>query len=64
MESAQKELLRVLLNRLADRDLISRDVCRNAVDLVCAAEDLPELIQCPGGLPREEVADGYSQNPQ
>lgn len=64
MESAQKEVLRVLLNRLADRGLICQDVCANAIDLVSSTLDLPELLQYPGRLTKEEVADEYPQNPQ
>lgn len=53
MESAQRELMRVLLGRVFSRGLISKTTYSKAVDLVHSAIDLPELFGCPVCLTKE-----------
>lgn len=47
MESAQREMVSVLLTRLQEVGLISRTTYSKAVDLVYSSIDLPELFQYP-----------------
>lgn len=49
MESAQKELFAVLLRRLFERGLISRDTYRFAADSVSAADAPQPAPNPPGG---------------
>lgn len=49
LESAQKELFAVLLRRLFERGLISRDTYRFAADSVSAADDPQPAPNPPGG---------------
>ena len=52
MESAQRELVSVLLNHIRTLGLISNSTCSRAVDLVHSA-DLPELFRYPVCLTEE-----------
>ena len=54
MESAQRELISVLLGRISAQGLISRSTYLKAEDLVHSVIDFPELFQYPVCLPKEE----------
>ena len=51
MESAQQELMGVLLKAVYDRGLLSKAAYLNAVDLVHSTMDIPPLFSCPACLP-------------
>ena len=53
MESAQRELLSVLLRNIFSRGLISKTTYLKAEDLVHSAIDFPELFQYPVCLTKE-----------
>ena len=53
MESAQKELLSVLLGVVFSRGLISKTTYLKAVDLVHSVTDFPEFFRYPVCLTRE-----------
>ena len=53
MESAQKELLSVLLGDVFSRGLISKATYLKAEDLVHSAMDFPELFRYPVCLKKE-----------
>ena len=53
MESAQKELLSVLLGDVFSRGLISKTTYLKAEDLVHSVIDFPELFQYPVCLTKE-----------
>ena len=53
MESAQRELLSVLLGNIFSRGLISKTTYLKAEDLVHSVIDLPELFQYPVCLTKE-----------
>lgn len=64
MESAQRELLSVLLGRLREEGLLSRSTYSGAVDLVHSVMDISELMRYPVCLTEEGNAHEYSQDPQ
>lgn len=47
MESAQRELMSVLLRTVYDRGLLSRAAYLSAVDLVYSVINIPPFFQCP-----------------
>lgn len=53
MESAQRELMSVLLGEVFSRGLISKTTYLKAEDLVYSAIDFPELFQHPVCLTKE-----------
>ena len=53
MESAQQELMNVLLGTVHDRGLLSKTAYLNAVDLVYSAMDIPPLFRCSVCLTKE-----------
>lgn len=53
MESAQRELLNILLQTVYDRGLLSKTTYLSAVDLVHSAMDIPPLFQFPVRLTKE-----------
>ena len=57
MESAQRELMSVLLGDIFSRGLISKTTYLKAEDLVHSVIDFPELFQYPVCLTKE--ASGY-----
>ncbi len=57
MESAQRELLSVLLGRIHSLGLISDFAYSKAMDLVHSVADFPELFQYPVCLTKE--ANGH-----
>lgn len=57
MESAQRELLSVLLENIFSRGLISRSTYLKAEDMVYSAADLPELFRCPACAAEEADDD-------
>ena len=59
MESAQKELLSVLLGDVFSRGFISKTTYLKAEDLVHSVIDFPELFQYPVCLTKE--AGGYER---
>lgn len=54
LESAQKEILIVLLQCLKARGLVSESACSRAVDLVYSAADIPPLLRFPVCLTEED----------
>lgn len=64
MESAQRELISVLLERLFDLGLISKTTCLKAEDLVHSVIDLPELFRYPVCLTEEVCTLECAQNTQ
>ena len=57
MESAQRELVSVLLQAVYTRGLLSKTTYLNAVDLVHSTADIPPFFRCPVRLTEE--ASGY-----
>ena len=53
MESAQRELMCVLLNVIYTRGLLSKTTYLNAVDLVHSTLDIPPLFRYPVCLTKE-----------
>lgn len=64
MESAQKELVKVLLDHVRSLGLISDFTYSKAVDLVHSAIDFPELFQYPVCLTKEAEIHECAQNTQ
>ena len=64
MESAQKELLSVLLEQIFSLGLISKTTYLKAEDLVHSAIDLPKLFQYPVCLTKEVPALECAQDTQ
>ena len=62
MESAQRELLSVLLGEVFTRGLISKTVYLRAEDLVHSATDFPELFRYPVCLTKEAGNDERTQD--
>lgn len=60
MESAQRELVSVLLDHIRSLGLISNSAYSGAVDLVHSVIDFPELFQYPVCLTKEAGADECS----
>lgn len=56
MESTQRDLVSVLLNRLQEAGLISKTTYFKAVNLVHSSIDLPMLFQYPVCLTKEVSA--------
>ena len=53
MESAQRELLSVLLGAVYERGLLSKTTYLSAMDLVHSVIDIPPLFQYPVRLTKE-----------
>ena len=53
MESAQRELVSVLLDRIRSLGLISDSTCGRAVDLVHSMDSFPSFFQYPVCFSRE-----------
>ena len=53
MESAQRELMCVLLNEICTRGLLSKTTYLDAVDLVHSTLDIPPLFRYPVCLTKE-----------
>lgn len=64
MESAQKDMLDVLLGRVFELGLISESTYKAARSSLAAKSDIPELLCYPVCTPKEENADGDTQNTQ
>ena len=64
MESAQRELVSVLLERVFTLGLISKTTYLKAEDLVHSVIDLPELFQYPVCLPKEAEIHECTQDTQ
>ena len=62
MESAQRELMSVLLGRVLSLGLISKSTYSKAEDLLYSGVDLPEFFIYPECVMKEEVADECPQN--
>lgn len=62
MESAQRELLNVLLERVFSLGLISETTYLSARDSVASMKDLPELLWDPVCLAEEAAMDGSAQD--
>lgn len=62
MESAQRELLSVLLGRVLSLGLISKTTYQNAADSVHSVIDLPELLRYPVCRAREAITVECTQN--
>lgn len=64
MESAQREMVSVLLARLQEVGLISKTTYSKAVDLVHSSIDLPKLFLYPVCLTKEVSALECAQDTQ
>lgn len=64
MESAQRELVSVLLDHIRSLGLISNAAYLGAVDLVHSAIDFPELFQYPVCLTKEAGGHECAQDTQ
>ena len=64
MESAQRELVSILLDTLYTRGLLSKTAYLNAVDLVHSVIDFPELFQYPVCLTEEANEHECAQDTQ
>lgn len=64
MESAQKDLLSVLLEHVYSLGLISKVTYLQAADLVHSATDLPEFFQRSVCLTKEDSQNECAQNAQ
>lgn len=62
MESAQRELLNVLLERVFSLGFISETTYLSARDSVASMKDLPELLWDPVCLAEEAAMDGSTQD--
>lgn len=64
MESAQRELVKVLLDHIRSLGLISDFTYSRAVDLVHSVTDFPELFQVPVRLTKEADTRECAQDTQ
>lgn len=64
MESAQRELVKALLEHILSQGLISKTTYSKAVDLVHSVIDFPELFQYPVCLTKEVLAHECTQDTQ
>lgn len=62
MESAQRELLAVLLKHVFSLGLISKATYLSARNSVASITDLPELLRPPVRPAKGAAADGSAQN--
>ena len=62
MESAQRELLAVLLKHVFSLGLISKTAYLSAQNSVASMMDLPELLGYPVCLTKGAAMDGSTQN--
>ena len=53
MEHAQRELVRILLETIYTRGLLSKNAYLNAVDLVHSVSDIPPFFRYPACLTEE-----------
>ena len=60
MESAQQELMSVLLDTVHGQGLLSKNTYLNAVDLVHSALDIPTLFRYPVCLTKEAGQREYT----
>ena len=60
----QKEVLRVLLDTLMEKELIAKSTYDGAVNLVNSHMDFPEFFWYPVCCHKEENENGCSQNPK
>ncbi len=64
MESAQRELMAVLLKAVYARGLLSKAAYLKAVDMAYSLTDLPEFFQYPARLTEEANGLGCTQDTQ
>ncbi len=64
MESAQRELVSVLLDHIRSLGLISNSTYSGAVDLVHSVMDFPEFFRHPVCLTKEVAGHEYTQDTQ
>ena len=64
MESAQRELVSVLLDTLYTRGLLSKTTYLNAVDLVHSVMDIPPFFRYPVCLTKEASGHECAQDTQ
>ena len=64
MESAQRELVSVLLDTLYTRGLLSKTTYLNAVDLVHSVMDIPPFFRYPVCLTKEAEIRERAQDTQ
>ena len=64
MESAQRELVSVLLDHIRSLGLISNSTYYGAVDLVHSVIDFPEFFQYPVCLTKEASEHEHTQDTQ
>ena len=63
MESAQRDMLAVLLKRVFERGLISEAAYRSARNTLASSACLPELLRYPVCPAKETMTDGGTENP-
>ena len=64
MEHAQRELVRVLLETIYTRGLLSKNAYLNAVDLVHSVMDIPPFFRYPVCLTEEASGHECTQDTQ
>ena len=64
MESAQRELVSVLLEAVYTRSLLSKTTYLNAVDLVYSVMDIPPFLRYPACLTKEASGLECAQDTQ
>ena len=62
MESAQRELLCVLLRRLNELGLIDKATCMGAEDLVHSGMEIPRLFRCSVCMTGEDKGNERMEN--
>lgn len=63
MDSAQREVMAVLIRDLCSRGLISQSTCRRAEELAFSRGGFPSFFVCNTGAGGEEDADAGTQDP-
>ena len=64
MDSAQREVMAVLIRRLCSLGLISQSTCRRAEELAFSRGGFPSFFVCNTGAGGEEDADAGTQDPR
>ncbi len=63
MDSAQREVMAVLIRHLCSLGLISQSTCRRAEELAFSRGGFPAFFVCNTGAGGEEDADAGTQDP-
>lgn len=62
MVSMHREVLRVLLDRLMEKELLTKSIYDGAVNLVNSRLDFPDIFRHPVCCPKEGNDNGSSQD--